>query len=157
MANSPRQGTDEEGDDGEKKQLSTCLLDIEARATPAGQEKQEKNIKMWVGAYGGVEDQSTWVRVRPSTKWLQWAEFAFNPVVSITSLILILGFVAWAMVRPSEASTEFALWKSWVGQNFTWFYVGAQNGWMVFVVVIYFSKYGSIRLGLRTADQSTMI
>ena len=80
------------------------------------------------GAYGGVKDQSSWVRIRPSAKCLQWMELAFNPVVSLCSLLLILGFVVWAMVWPEAAGQEFTLWKSWVGYNFTWLYIGAQVG-----------------------------
>ena len=55
-------------------------------------------------------------------------ELAFNPVVTFASLLLILGFVAWAMVRPEQAGQEFTLWKAWVGLNFTWLYIGAQVG-----------------------------
>ena len=50
----------------------------------------------------------------------------FNPVVTFTSLLLILGFVTWAMVSPEQAGQEFTNWKSWVGLNFTWLYIGAQ-------------------------------
>ena len=50
----------------------------------------------------------------------------FNPVVTFASLLLILGFVTWAMVSPEQAGQEFTHWKSWVGLNFTWLYIGAQ-------------------------------
>jgi len=101
----------------------------------------------WVGAYGGVKDQSPWVHLRPSSKVFRWMELAFNPVVTFASLLLILGFVAWAMVRPEQAGQEFTLWKAWVGLNFTWLYIGAQDGWALFVIYLYFSKYGNIKLG----------
>jgi len=132
---------DRERDEGRKRQPTNGDLE-------AGEAKETtKSISMWVGAYGGVEDQSTWVRLTPSSKWMQWAEVAFNPIVSLASLILILGFVVWAMVCPEIAHDEFSIWKSWVGLNFTWLYVGAQNGWILFVVYLYFSKYSNIRLG----------
>ena len=80
----------------------------------------------WVGAYGGVKDQSPWVRLRPEAKCFRWMVLEFNPVVTFASLLLILGFVTWAMVSPEQAGQEFTHWKSWVGLNFTWLYIGAQ-------------------------------
>ena len=79
-----------------------------------------------MGAYGGVKDQSPWVRVRPEAKCFRWMVLEFNPVVTFASLLLILGFVTWAMVSPEQAGQEFTHWKSWVGLNFTWLYIGAQ-------------------------------
>jgi len=71
--------------------------------------------KIYVCGYGGVEDKSTWVRLQPHSKNLQWAELSFNPVVTFTSLAIILAFAAWAMVLPARANAEFANWQSWVG------------------------------------------
>ena len=82
--------------------------------------------KTHVGGYGGVEDKSTWVRLQPSSKNLQWAELSFNPVVTFISLAIILAFAVWAMVLPADANAEFANWQSWVGLNFTWLYIGSQ-------------------------------
>ena len=79
-----------------------------------------------MGAYGGVKDQSPWVRLRPEAKCFRWMVLEFNPVVTFASLLLILGFVTWAMVSPEQAGQEFTHWKSWVGLNFTWLYIGAQ-------------------------------
>ena len=78
------------------------------------------------GGYGGVEDRSTWVRIQPTTKNLEWAELSFNPVVTFVSLAIILAFALWAMLMPEEANTEFAAWKAWVGFKFTWLYIGSQ-------------------------------
>ena len=61
----------------------------------------------------------------------------FNPVVTFASLLLILGFVTWAMVSPEQAGQEFTHWKSWVGLNFTWLYIGAQ------VATLLSSNFGS--------------
>ena len=79
-----------------------------------------------VGGYGKVKDKSIWVRLQPNSKSLQWAELSFNPVVTIISLAIILAFVIWAMILPVDANTEFANWKSWIGLNFTWLYIGSQ-------------------------------
>ena len=92
----------------------------------AGVEKVDRGRKDVSGGYGGVEDRSMWTKLQPSTKGLKWANLAFNPVVTITSLALIIGFAVWAMVKPEEANIEFAAWKTWVGNNFTWLYIGSQ-------------------------------
>ena len=73
-----------------------------------------------------MKDQSPWVRLRPEAKCFRWVVLEFNPVVTFASLLLILGFVTWAMVSPEQAGQEFTHWKSWVGLNFTWLYIGAQ-------------------------------
>ena len=40
-----------------------------------------------------------------------------------------------------------AEWKSWITQTFTWMYIGTQNAWAVFIIALYFSKYGTMKLG----------
>ena len=34
--------------------------------------------------------------------------------------------LSFEVVRPEQAGQEFTHWKSWVGLNFTWLYIGAQ-------------------------------
>ena len=92
-------------------------------------ESNQRAIKQpLAGGYGGVEDRSTWIRLQPSNKNFQWLELAFNPVVTFISLAIILAFALWAMILPDKANTEFAQWKTWVGFNFTWLYIGSQVG-----------------------------
>ena len=71
----------------------------------------------------------------------------FNPVVTFVSLSIILAFSLWAMVMPEEASEEFAALKSWVGNNCSWLYICAADAWIIFMIIIYFSKYSNIKLG----------
>ena len=92
------------------------------------EESKPISAKPHVGGYGGVEDKSTWIRLQPSSKALQWMELSFNPVVTFVSLAIILAFALWAMLLPENANAEFAHWKSWVGLNFTWLYIGSQVG-----------------------------
>ena len=77
------------------------------------------------------------------------------------------------MRRPEEANEEFAAWKLWVGNNCTWLYIGSQvtiiiiiiviiiiiiiiililiidsqAAWAIFVVSLFFSKFGNVKLG----------
>jgi len=72
------------------------------------------------------------------------------PVGTDSQLLIIwsITFVAlWAMILPDDANAEFANWKTWVGNNFTWLYIGSQDAWAVFIIIVYLSKYSSIRLG----------
>lgn len=47
----------------------------------------------------------------------------------------------------SKPVAEFDIWKSWIAQNFDWFYVGSQTVWVIFIVWLAVSKYGNIKLG----------
>ena len=38
-------------------------------------------------------------------------------------------------------------WTLWITEVFTWMYIGTSDIWAVFMVVLYFSKYGNMKLG----------
>jgi len=94
-----------------------------------------------------IEDKSLWIKWKSDNRILKHFEVAFNPVVTIASLLIIIIFVSWSMANPVAANTEFKAWQSWIGKSFTWLYIGSQDVWAAFIVVIYFSKYGNIKLG----------
>ena len=70
-----------------------------------------------------------------------------NPVVSLVSALIIWGFVAWCIIEPEKAHSEMSVWKKWITATFTWMYIGTQDAWAVFIIVLYFSKYGKMKLG----------
>jgi len=70
----------------------------------------------------------------------------FNPVVSITSALLIWGFVIYAMVEQESAQTEIATWQQWVVDIWTWMYMGSQNIWIVVLLYVLY-KYWNLKLG----------
>ncbi len=70
-----------------------------------------------------------------------------NPIVTIFSAIIIWGFVIWCIVSPKGSLKEMSKWKNWIGDTWTWFYIGTQDVWAVFIVILYFSKYSSYKLG----------
>eukprot|EP00116_Pleurobrachia_bachei_P001104 sb/3461366/ len=37
--------------------------------------------------------------------------------------------------------------RGWITDSFTWLYVGSQDVWALVIIVIYFSKYGNMKLG----------
>ncbi|XP_040564675.1 glycine betaine transporter 1 isoform X2 [Lepeophtheirus salmonis] len=62
------------------------------------------------------------------------------------SIILIWVFVIICiMVDPDKLPFDDA--KTWIVANFTWLYIGSQDIWAIFAIVLYFSKYSKIKLG----------
>ena len=70
-----------------------------------------------------------------------------NPIVSIVSAVIIWAFVIACIVKPKESLAEMKLWQTWITDKWTWLYIGTQDVWAVFIVVLYFSKYGDMKLG----------
>ena len=78
---------------------------------------------------------------------LGFIRFNFNPVVTLLSAIVIWSMVVWCIVYPDSSLKQMTIWKNWITQTWTWFYIGTQNIWIVFVLVLYFSKYANLKLG----------
>merc|ERR1719361_270139 len=91
--------------------------------------------------YGFTEDLSPWTKFKVPII----GEIRFNPIVSITAIALIWGFVAWCAIQGEDV--PFTKWKAWIVAKFTWLYVGSQDLWAVFAIVLYCSKYANIKLG----------
>ena len=70
---------------------------------------------------------------------------SFNPVVAILSGPIIWTFAIVCMALRPLPSTR--LTKNGILSNYTWFYLGVQNIWILFLIYIFFSKYGKIKLG----------
>ena len=73
--------------------------------------------------------------------------YDLNPVVTVLSALIIWGFVIWCIIEPQPAKAELSLWMLWVTKTWTWLYIGTQDAWAVFIIVLYFSKYSKIKLG----------
>uniref|UniRef100_A0A7S0X6I6 BCCT family transporter n=1 Tax=Mantoniella antarctica TaxID=81844 RepID=A0A7S0X6I6_9CHLO len=70
-----------------------------------------------------------------------------NWVTTLMASIVLWGFTISALIEPKEVLKEAQMWQSWVTQNFTWLYIGTQNVWIVFLLYLGCSKYGSLKLG----------
>ena len=46
-----------------------------------------------------------------------------------------------------QALAELTPWMLWITRVWTWLYIGTQDVWAVVIIVIFFSKYGNMRLG----------
>lgn len=77
--------------------------------------------------------------------------FAFNirlnPVVSLFSAFIIWAFVVWCILKAKAANEEMVRWREWITLKFTWLYIGTQDVWALFVIVLYLSKYSKLKLG----------
>ena len=71
----------------------------------------------------------------------------FNPVVTVFSAAIIWFFVIWCSVQADVAYEEMTKWMAWITHTCTWMYIGTQDVWAVFIIVLYFSKYGNMKLG----------
>ena len=70
-----------------------------------------------------------------------------NPVVFSISAFGIAAFAIWAMVFSDAAEAAIGAAVTWISDTFGWFYFIAVVAYLVFVIVIAVSRYGSIRLG----------
>ncbi|GKV76864.1 high-affinity choline transporter BetT [Pectobacterium carotovorum subsp. carotovorum] len=70
-----------------------------------------------------------------------------NPVVFYTSAGLILTFSLMTMLFNQEANTWITRALNWVSATFGWYYLLAATLYIVFVIFIASSRFGSIKLG----------
>ena len=74
-------------------------------------------------------------------------DFDFNPVVMIVSIIVIWGFVIWCL-SDQNSSTSITELQTWLVKNFSWLYIGAVFGIMIFMMfLLLHPTYSQIKLG----------
>jgi len=93
----------------------------------------------------------------------------FNPVTSGAATFMLFGFVIVLLAigvdregclvqmgddTPKFTSSacytpriEFQFWMKWVTDCFTWLYIGSQDCWVIFLAILYFSRFGNMKLG----------
>ncbi len=70
-----------------------------------------------------------------------------NPPVFIASAVVVVGFVLFGVLAPELAHHVFSSVHGFITEHFGWFYLLAVTGFLIFLLWIAFSSYGSIRLG----------
>ncbi|MDW7673253.1 MAG: BCCT family transporter [Bacillota bacterium] len=70
-----------------------------------------------------------------------------DPVVFYVSLVLCILFVAWGVLSPTSMSTASNAVLNYFITDFGWLYLFSVFIFLIFVVVIALSKFGSIKLG----------
>ena len=71
----------------------------------------------------------------------------FAPAVVLPSLLVLGALLVLCGFYPQRADQLFGSAHAWVVTNFDWFYTVAVTGFLVFLVLIAWSRYGDIRLG----------
>ena len=70
-----------------------------------------------------------------------------NPPVFVASAVVVVGFVLWGVISPSSVSTVASATNDFITNQFEWLYIFGASAFVIFVLWLMFSRYGSIRLG----------
>ena len=100
-------------------------------------------LSTWKGAV--IKDGSLWVKWRFGNSGQ--VELRFNPVVVLMSLLLIAGVGMWCIIGTEDAGKQLGEGDKTVSGGFSWFYTLSRTFWIFFVLGLYFSEHGSVKLG----------
>ncbi|MFK3775676.1 BCCT family transporter [Pseudomonas sp. NPDC089406] len=70
-----------------------------------------------------------------------------NPTVTVWSLLIVMAFVALCATQGEQAAGVFKSASDAILDNLKWFYIALVSGVLVLLVVVAFSRYGTLRLG----------
>lgn len=70
-----------------------------------------------------------------------------DPLIFFSALGFILVFVAATLAFGDRARQTYADISGWLMDHFTWLYVGGVSATLVFLIVVFVSRYGNLRLG----------
>lgn len=70
-----------------------------------------------------------------------------NPPVFLISAVVVIGFVLWGVLSPSSVSDAADAANSFITGKFEWLYLVSATFFVVFVLVLMVSRYGTVRLG----------
>ncbi|GAB3965970.1 choline BCCT transporter BetT [Streptomyces sparsus] len=74
-------------------------------------------------------------------------ESRLKPVVFFGSSALILALSIWAIITPSGAENTIGVAVDWISTGFGWYYFLAATLYLLFVLYVALSRYGTIKLG----------
>ena len=70
-----------------------------------------------------------------------------DPLIFFSALGFILVFVAVTLAFGEQARTTYEAISTWLMDRFTWLYVGGVSATLIFLICIFVSRYGNLRLG----------
>ena len=70
-----------------------------------------------------------------------------DPLIFFSALGFILVFVAATLAFGDRARETYADISGWLMDHFTWLYVGGVSATLIFLIVVFISRYGNLRLG----------
>lgn len=80
-------------------------------------------------------------------EWNRFLHMKFNPRVSFWAAGIIWSFVIFTMARQKDAYEEFTRWSDWIGDEWSWLYIGSQDIWILVLIYLLCTKYGQVKLG----------
>lgn len=89
-----------------------------------------------------VSFQDSLLSTRPTELFIQCSS---QP--SCFSIFRPHAFVVWCVLEAKAANENMTEWRRWITLKCTWLYIGTQDAWALFIVVLYFSKYSKMKLG----------
>mgnify|MGYP002719464389 FL=1 len=70
-----------------------------------------------------------------------------DPLIFFSALGFILVFVVATLAFGDRARQTYADISGWLMDHFTWLYVGGVSATLIFLIVVFVSRYGNLRLG----------
>ena len=70
-----------------------------------------------------------------------------DPLIFFSALGFVLVFVAATLAFGDQARQTYADISGWLMDHFTWLYVGGVSATLIFLIVVFVSRYGNLRLG----------
>lgn len=70
-----------------------------------------------------------------------------DPLIFYTSVGFIALFVGLTVIFGDRARDAYSSISTALMNNFSWFYIGGVSMVLVFLIVVFVSKYGNLRLG----------
>jgi choline/glycine/proline betaine transport protein len=70
-----------------------------------------------------------------------------NPPVFIGSAAVALVFLLWGIIAPDNVSSVSSSTLSFIARNFEWLYIFGASAFVVFVLWLMLSRFGSVKLG----------
>lgn len=142
---SSQSGPPNEGDPGvqtpvpdapEAEQQDSTVARTHARMTDLPEEQR-------------VHDEDSDMRITGKLKaqGVRLGRGLISPAVFWPSLIIVGAFALFGILAPEAASTVLSSVQNWIVSTFGWWYMLVIAGFIVFVLVICFSRYGKIKLG----------
>lgn len=74
-------------------------------------------------------------------------KLTFSAPVVVPALVVLTALLLLCSLAPQLADRIFSSAQAWVVGHFDWFYTGVVTFFLVFLVLLAFSRYGDIRLG----------
>ena len=70
-----------------------------------------------------------------------------HPIMALGSALIVVAFVLFTVISPDYAGSVFNRARDFISSQLDWYYIAIMNFYLIFAVLLSFSKYGKIRLG----------